>query len=459
MAGERRPGVLRGAVAVLGAFIGVSTASVVALADAPDDPGFSMQWALTGSPASTHAPQAWCANTGGGVLVADVDTGADFNHPDLQGKLVAGASFTSGRGDWTRPDATGQAAVQDDQWHGTMTTGIIVAGTNNGVGIAAVAPGARALIVQVLTPDPRDHDKATGDPFDVAAGIDYAVHNGAKVINLSIGTDTSGLLPISGITRNPVLDAIDRAWASDVLVVAASGNAGDKQTDYSSVTRHALVVGALRSDGSTASYSSGGSNVNAPGGEHAQGADPTTQTSVLSTFPGNSYAVGDGTSFAAPMVAGTAAMLRSRGMSAAATRDAIINTEVNGSHLDAAAALGRADNGPACPPPQTGAAPDGAGISVKAPAKAPPARRAPAPAVAAAPPPSLSPSPSPSPSPSASPSPSGPVAETFPSPKVLAHAPPTNPPGQTGPAGLLVLGLAGGIGVGYGALRLLQAVR
>src|ERR1700730_4836635 len=133
---------------------------------ASNDPGFGQQWALTGATSSINAPQAWCASTGAGVLVADVDTGADFGHPALAGKLTPGAAFLSGNG------SQSGTAVQDGYGHGTMTTGIITADTNNGVGIAAVAPNSHALIVKVLD------DSGQGYASDVAAGVRYAADQG-----------------------------------------------------------------------------------------------------------------------------------------------------------------------------------------------------------------------------------------------------------------------------------------
>ena len=428
--------------------------AVTALADAPNDPGFAQQWALTGSPASIHAPQAWCSNLGD-VLVADVDTGADFNHTDLAGKLVAGAAFLGGNGNQT---GAGTAAVQDDDGHGTMTTGIMVANTNNGLGVAGVAPAARALVVKVLKRD--SSGKASGYGQDVAAGIEYAAnYPGVKVINLSIGSDVAPLLGLINLSTNPILPAIESAWSKGVLVVAASGNNQNNQTDYTSVRAHALVAGALGRNGSQASYSSPGSNVDAPGGD--SGGSPTVETSILSTDLGNTYAVGDGTSFAAPMVAGTAAMLFARpGATAASVRQQILATET-GTHLNAAAALGRADNGPICPPGSSGVTPAGnGGLAVKQPAptrRAPTAAARPSQATAPAAPQVAIAVPSPSPAPSPVPS-STAVQDAMPSPRALAHAPAPRPPDGPAPA-VLVVGAAAVGAAGFGALRLLQAVR
>src|ERR1041385_2197729 len=83
---------------VLAAALLVLAPSAMAGLSNPNDPYFTtnQQWGLTGSPSSVNAPAAWCAETGRGVLIADIDSGADFAHPDLAGKLVAGAAFLNG---------------------------------------------------------------------------------------------------------------------------------------------------------------------------------------------------------------------------------------------------------------------------------------------------------------------------------------------------------------------------
>src|SRR5579864_5041901 len=176
--GNLKLGLAAGAVTALLPWVAAAAAT-----SSPNDYFFAQgeQWALAGATASINAPQAWCVSTGAGIVVADVDTGADFGHPDLAGKLIGGARFTSGNGNAAQPDGTGPAAVQDDYGHGTMTTGIIVADTNSGTGVAAVAPDARALVVKVLDSTGRGNDN------DVAAGIEWASEHGAKVINLSLG--------------------------------------------------------------------------------------------------------------------------------------------------------------------------------------------------------------------------------------------------------------------------------
>ena len=424
---------------------------VLAFAATPNDPLYSQQWALSGSAPSINAPQAWCSSLGN-VLVADVDTGADFGHGDLAGKLIPGAAYLGGNGAQT---GSGQAAVQDDNGHGTMTTGIMVADTNNGIGMAGVAPAARALIVKVLKNDASG--TASGSATDVAAGIDYASsYPGVRVINLSIGSDTPGLVLNLLGGQNPILPAIDRAIQRGVMVSAAAGNTPGATSDYAGQEGEALVVGALNKAGTITSYSTAG-NIYAPGGDSA-GANMTSAVSVVSTTIPNAYAAGDGTSFAAPQVAGITALLMARGLSAAGARQQILNSATQGQWpaADAARALGVADNGPSCAPGAaaggTGAAPT---VHQASPRARPPA--APAQAPAALPPPSPSPSPSLSPDPTPSPgdptpAASGTLAARTVDPAVVTYSILGLSFRSTVPPWLLAGALVFGGAVGYGAL-------
>jgi subtilisin family serine protease len=336
------------AVAVTAALIVAGALPAAAGTASPNDYFFVTgddQWALTGQTASINAPRAWPIATGYGVLVADVDTGADFGNPDLAGKLVAGARFTTCNGQVT---ATGQGAVQDDVGHGSMTTGIMAADTNNGQGIAAVAPDARALVVKVLSrtiqTDPitkKSQPTGQGCDTDVAAGIDYAVAHGAKVINLSIGAD----VPLTG-TDGPMVQAVQRAVNADVAVAIAAGNSSLPASDYITLGNTVLVVGALAPNGNTAWYSNSlaGVNVYAPGGDDTYSND--IHGLVVSTnwpdpqYANSDYAIGEGTSFAAPQAAGVLALLRSCGMGgrAAVSRVVSVANSHNG-QVDAGAAL------------------------------------------------------------------------------------------------------------------------
>lgn len=323
--------------------LGAAAAALLAAAPAsaatssPNDPYFAagQQWALSGAPASIDAPPAWCAATGSGVTVAVVDTGADFSHPDLGAKLVAGASFLRGGGDPARPDATGQQAVQDDNGHGTMVSGLIGALTNNGAGIAAVAPDAKLLVVKVLAKD------GSGKSNDVGAGVRWAVDNGARVINLSLGSE----IPVTGGIDGSIPAAIDYAAAHGVAVAIAAGNSSLPFTDLETqrIESEALVVGALRRDGGLAYYSSSGRGVNiyAPGGDSTQGGD--AHALIVSTALGGGYAAGQGTSFATPEVAGALALLLAAGLPADQARQRLLDTAASRAglpELEVAHALG-----------------------------------------------------------------------------------------------------------------------
>lgn len=238
-----------------------------------NDPQVGQQWPVE----KIQLPAAWDLTMGARtVKVAVVDTGIDSQHPDLAGQVVGGRDFVNNDSD---PD--------DDMGHGTHVAGTIAALTNNGVGVAGIAGGASLLAVKVLG------SNGSGTVAAIADGINYAVQQGAKVINLSLGS------PQSSTT---LASAINSALAAGVTVVAAAGNDGTSTPMYPAAIKGVIAVGATDSSDNRSSFSNYGSwvTVAAPG------------SNILSTYPGGRYQAMNGTSMASPHVAGVAALVRSR---------------------------------------------------------------------------------------------------------------------------------------------------
>ncbi|MFN8484073.1 MAG: S8 family serine peptidase [Anaerolineae bacterium] len=255
----------------------------------PNDPFFKDQWGLV----RTGIPSAWDLTRGSpDVVVAVLDTGADANHEDLRGQLVDGYDFVHN----TRtPD--------DDNGHGTHVTGIIAAAANNGLGISGVAPGSRVMPIKVMSA------LGNGSHFVIAQGIEHALRNNARILNLSMGGDTPS---------QTLKQAVDHAWEVGALVVAAAGNDNTDKPSYPAAWPNVISVGALNTDDTRAPFSNYGPTISlvAPG------------VAILSTLPGNRYEAWPGTSMAAPFVSGVAALLWSRNTSLtnAQVRDRLIST-------------------------------------------------------------------------------------------------------------------------------------
>lgn len=247
----------------------------------PDDPGFAKQRSYL---QAVRAPQAWDQDQGAPtVTIAVVDSGIDVQHPDLSGKIAG-----------TYNAHTGTSDITDTVGHGTFVAGVAAAATDNDIGIAGAGYNTRILGVKIADA----HGVISID--DEAAGIRWAVNHGANIINLSIG----GPDP-SPLERR----AIEYAQAKNVLVVAAAGNAHNAAKQYPAAYPGVLAVGATNTSRDTrASFSSYGSWVDlaAPG----VGIYSTTVPDGTTAFPSASaYAYGDGTSFAAALVSGAAALV------------------------------------------------------------------------------------------------------------------------------------------------------
>lgn len=248
-------------------------------------------YAVTGEEwhiARLQLPAAWDVTTGNqNVIVAVLDSGVNSAHPDLAGQLLPGQNFVYGGTD-----------VTDDFGHGTAVAGTIAAVGNNGVGVAGVAFGCRVLPLKVMD------FSGFATYSDIAEGIQYAVDQGARVINLSIAGDSPSVT---------LQSAIDYAWSNNVVVVAAAGNNANSVPQYPAACNHVVAVAATDEGDMLASFSSFGSYVTlcAPGVDIW-----TTQRN-----PANPYGAWRGTSFASPMVAGVAALVIS--VNSALTADQI----------------------------------------------------------------------------------------------------------------------------------------
>jgi subtilisin family serine protease len=248
-----------------------------------------------------QAPEVWAQGyTGQGIIVAVVDTGVDYTHPDLNDNIWInsreipndgidndGNGFIDDVLGWNFVNRTNNPF--DEDGHGTHVAGTIAA-ENNGFGITGVAYNAQIMPVKVLGSD-------GGTYADVAAGIRYAADNGAQVINLSLGGSTSSYI---------VTEAVKYATERGAVVVMASGNEGRVQPSFPAnlAQTWGISVGAIDWNNHLANFSNRAGRtpldfVVAPG------------VSILSTTPNNTYSYFSGTSMATPHVAGVAALMLS----------------------------------------------------------------------------------------------------------------------------------------------------
>ena len=304
----------------------------------PNDPYYTdgIQWHLRtpaqGGAAALNLPPAWERTRGSAEqVVAVVDSGALYGHPDLAGKLLPGYDLisdldTSNDGDGRDPDASDPGdwitsseagsgryplcPAEDSSWHGSFIAGEIAAATHNGLGVAGVGWDTRVQPVRVS-------GKCGAWLSDVVEGIRWAAGlpvsgvptnpTPARVINVSFGGSSS--------CNSAYQTAIDDAGAAGSLVVVAAGN------ENGALTRPAdcagvLAVGAARQDGLKTYYSSYGPNVGimAPGGPGAADTGPRLYSTSNAGLRGpgeHIYDSKDGTSFASPLAAGVAALMLS----------------------------------------------------------------------------------------------------------------------------------------------------
>ena len=315
----------------------------------PNDPLFSIQWYMQQSSATTpsavDALTAWDTTTGStGIVIADLDTGVRYEHPDLQwagsgGRLLPGYTFISDTfvandgdaqdadaadpGDWVTQADLSKAQCNggtagNSSWHGTRTAGLLGALSNNGTGIAGMTWSAWLLPVRVL-------GKCGGLDSDIVVGMLWAagIHVSgvpdnpypAKIENMSLGG--------SGACPQQYIDVISQLAAKGVLVVASAGNEGGP-VDTPANCPGVAGVGGIRHAGTKVGYSSLGPEValSAPAGNCVNTTPGsaclypvTSATNQGTTTPGtNGYTdqVNNpnlGTSFSAPIVSGIAGLM------------------------------------------------------------------------------------------------------------------------------------------------------
>jgi subtilisin family serine protease len=266
-----------------------------------NDPRFNEQWSFTKVPFEA----AWAATgtTGTNVTVAVVDTGVTASHQDLSGQVLSGHYFLHDNGGGAEFDGPG--GTNDGSGHGTHVAGTVAAKSNNTTGISGAAPGVQVLPVQVLCSD------GVGFTSDVADGIVWAVDNGAKVINLSLG----------GGADAGELSAIQYADSNNVVVTAAGGNDGqtDNAASYPAAYSGApwnqgnvIAVAATTNANGHPAYGTTGTylDLSAPGGVPTDACGSSSSTEVLSTWNDGGYCSIAGTSMATPHVSAAAALLR-----------------------------------------------------------------------------------------------------------------------------------------------------
>jgi thermitase len=261
----------------------------------PNDPLYPEQWAAQ----HIGAPCAWERSAGAtAITVAVVDSGVDLNHPDLAGRLRSdGFNFVDGNAD-----------PSDRNGHGTHVAGIIAAALNNAEGIAGLAPEVQILPIRVMSAEGQGSDRA------IAAGITYAVDQGAQVINLSIGAT---LLLAAPDVSSLISRAIRQALAAGVVVVVAAGN-DFVPLPNAIVGENADVIVVAASDRNDVktNFSNSGPwiDVTAPG-ERILSTMPTYEVYLTSNaLPPeerfrNNYDTMSGSSQAAPFVAALAALI------------------------------------------------------------------------------------------------------------------------------------------------------
>lgn len=226
------------------------------------------------------AELVWNTNTGKGVNVAILDTGIDYDHPDLASNIAGGINYA---GYWWRDGSTNKAYWDDKNGHGSHCAGIVAA-VNNTIGVVGVAPGASLWAVKVLG------DDGYGYISDIIQGLEWCVDNAIDIVSMSFGS----------VEYSQSLDnACYATYAAGVLLVGAAGNENGGAVHYPGACGSVIAVSATNASNLIADFSSTGPEVElaAPG------------VNIKSTYRYGAYGLGSGTSMACPHVAGAAALV------------------------------------------------------------------------------------------------------------------------------------------------------
>jgi hypothetical protein len=258
----------------------------------PNDPIFPDQWSFH----KTGVPTSWSHTDGAGVVVAVLDSPVNFTGSDgFCTQIVSpydAINQTEGFADLNTSAEFG---------HGTHIAGTIAQCTNNGIGVAGIAPGATIMPVQVLA-----HD-GSGTSSSLARGIDWATEHGADIINLSLGADCDDTWPICGDAK--VDQALARASAAGVMLVSSSGNSALSYVSYPSAHPNVVSVGAVNSfDSVWVESADTGSNHGTALDVVAPGTGILQETTSFGAYD---YFVATGTSAATSHVSGAAALILS----------------------------------------------------------------------------------------------------------------------------------------------------
>ncbi len=274
------------------------------LAYVPNDPLFERQWYAV----QNRSFDAWTEPPLlAPVRVAVIDSGVDGTHPELKGRIVAARSFVGG------------SPLVDTQGHGTLVAGLIAARSDDGVGIAGLAPAAELVVAKVV-------GRNGSIPVEAEANaIRWAVASGARVINMSLGGLRDPGHPSRDTYSRLEADAVSYAVSKGVLIVAAVGNSDQAPSQpwpfasWPAALPHVLGVSALNRRGNAPQFSNRDPRFNdiAAPGQDILSTLPLALTAVNPGCPEQGYSScgpqeyrdAEGTSFAAPQVTAAAAML------------------------------------------------------------------------------------------------------------------------------------------------------